>query len=87
MITVHVIVDKVHDQYKITERIKEFYTELYDSGQSTTIHTDTKEVPEITSWETEAALRDMKNGTATANDHTNMYALVCVGMYKYGCIY
>ena len=33
------------------------------------IHTDPNEVPEIISWEVEAALRDMKNGTATGNDH------------------
>ena len=29
----------------------EFYTELYDTEQSTIIHIDPKEVPEITSWE------------------------------------
>ena len=37
------------DQDKIIERIEEFYTELYDSEQNTIIHTDQKEVPEITS--------------------------------------
>ena len=42
---------KIHDQNKIIERIEEFYTELYDSEQDTIIHTDPKEVPEITSWE------------------------------------
>ena len=51
------------------KRIEEFYTELYGSEQSATIHTDRKEVPEITYWDVEAALRDMKNGTATGNDH------------------
>ena len=56
---------KIHDQDKIIERIEEFYTEIYDSEQSTLIHTDPREVPQITSWEVEAALRDMKNGTAT----------------------
>ena len=62
---------EIHDQDKIVERIEEFYTELYKSEQSTIIHTDPKEVPEITSWEVEAALRDMKNGTATDSDHIN----------------
>ena len=32
------------------------------------VHTDQNEVLEITPWEVEAALRDMKNGTATGND-------------------
>ena len=32
------------------------------------VHTDQNPVVEITSWEVEAALRDMKNGTATGND-------------------
>ena len=62
---------EIHHQDKIIERIEEFYAELYDSEQSIIIHTDTKEVPEITSWEVEAALRDMKNGTTTGNDHLN----------------
>ena len=44
------------------------YTELYDSEQSTIIHIDPKEVPEITSWEVKAALRDMNNGITTGND-------------------
>ena len=63
---------EIHDQHKIIERIQEFYTEVHNSEQSTIIHTDPKEVPEITPWEVEAALRDMKNGTATGNDH-NFY--------------
>ena len=50
---------EIHDQDKIIERIEEFYTELYDSEQHTIIHTDPKEVPEITSMEVEAALRDI----------------------------
>ena len=32
-------------------------------------------MPVITSWEVEAALRDMKNGTAIGNDHINIEAL------------
>ena len=32
-------------------RIEEFYTELNENEQSTTIHTDPKGVPGITSWE------------------------------------
>ena len=59
----------IHDQDNIIEIIQEFYTELYDSKQSTIIHSDPNEAPDITSWEVEAALRDMKNGTATGNDH------------------
>ena len=57
---------------KIRERVEEFYTELYDS---TIIQTDPKEVPEVTSWEVEAALRDMKNGASTGNDHINIDTL------------
>ena len=66
---------EIHDQDKIIERIEEFYAELHDSEQSTLIHTDPKEISEITSWEVEAALRDMKNGTATGNDHINIETL------------
>ena len=62
---------EIHDQDKIIERIEELYTELYDREQNTVIHTDPKDVPEIISWEVEAALRDMKNTTATSNDHTH----------------
>ena len=61
---------EIHDRDKIIERIVEFYTE-----QSTIIHSDPSEVPEVTSWEAEAALRDMKNGTATGNDHINIETL------------
>ena len=34
----------IHDQDNIIERIEEFYMELYDSEQTTTIHSDLKEV-------------------------------------------
>ena len=52
---------EIHDQ---DNNIEEFYTGLYDSEQSTIIHTDPKDVPAaITSWEMEAALGDMKIGT------------------------
>jgi len=47
---------EIRDQGKIIERIEEFYTELFDSEQNTIIHTDPKDVPEITSCEVEAAL-------------------------------
>ena len=57
-------VREIHDQDKIIERIEEFYTELHDSEQSTIIHTDLKEVPGVTAWDVEPALRNMKNGTA-----------------------
>ena len=46
---------EIHDQDKIIERIHEFYTELYDTEQSTKIHTDPNDVPATTSWEVEAA--------------------------------
>ena len=65
----------IHDQNKIIERIEDFYTELYESEQSTLIYTDPKDLPEITSWQMEAALRDMKNGTATGNGHLNIETL------------
>ena len=58
---------------KIIERIEELDTEQYDSEQSITIHTDSKDVPEITSWEVEAALRDMK--ISTDNNHINIETL------------
>ena len=45
------------------------------SEQSTIIHTDSKEVPEITSWEVETALRDMKNGRAKGSDDMNIATL------------
>ena len=66
---------EIHDQDKLIERIEEFYTELYDSEQSATIPADPKEVPELASREIEAALRDMKNGTATSNDYINIETL------------
>ena len=64
---------EIHDQDKIIERIEEFYTELYDSEQSTIIRTDPNDVSAITSWEAEAALPDMKNGTSTGNGHTSRH--------------
>ena len=66
---------EILDHNEIIEPLEEFYTEVYDSEQSTTIHTDPKEVPQITQWEVEAALRDMNNGTATGNDHINIETL------------
>ena len=47
---------EINNQDTIIERIEEFYTELYDSEHSIIIHTDPKEVQQITSWEVEAAL-------------------------------
>ena len=66
---------EIRDQDKIIKRKEEFYTELYDSEQSAIIHTDPNEVPQVTSWEMEAALRDKKNGTAAGNDHINIETL------------
>ena len=55
--------------------LSDLYTELYDNAQSNIIHTVTKEVPDITPWQVEAAVRDMKTGTATGNDHINIELL------------
>ena len=68
---------RIHDKDKIIERIEEFCTKLFDNEQSTIIHTDQRRcylwcLPEITSWEVEASLRDMKNGTVTGNDNINI---------------
>ena len=60
------LVDKhgkeIQEQYKIMERIEEFYSELYDSDQAVTLQTYPEEVPPIMAWEVEDALRKMKNG-------------------------
>ena len=45
------------------------------SSYTTLIYIDPNEVPQITSWEMEAALRDVKNGTATGNDHISIDTL------------
>ena len=66
---------EIQDQDKILERIEEFYTELYDSDQTVTIRTDPREVPSVTTWEVEAALKKMKNGKATGNDQVNIETL------------
>ena len=65
----------IYEQDQITQGILEFYTELCDRENSTIIHTDPKVVPEVASWKVEAALRDMKNGTETGNDHINIETL------------
>ena len=57
---------EIRDHDKITERIQEFYTKLYDREQSSISHTDPKDVPAITSWEVKAALRDMRMGQQEA---------------------
>ena len=59
---------EIQEQYKIMERIEEFYSELYDSDQAVIIQTDPKEVPPIMAWEVEAALRKMKNGKEAGKD-------------------
>ena len=64
-----------HIQDKIMERIEEFYSELYDSDQAVTTQTDPKEVPPITAWEVEAALRKMKNGKEAGKDQVNIETL------------
>ena len=60
---------EIQEQDKIMERIEEFYSELFDSDQAVTIHTDPKEVPPIMAWEVEeAALRKMKNVKEAGKD-------------------
>ena len=44
---------EINYQDHIIERIEEICTELYDNEQSTIIHTDPKEVLEITFWRNE----------------------------------
>ena len=63
---------EIQEQDKITERIEEFYSELYDSDQAVTIQTDPEEVPPIMAWEVEAALRKMKNGKEAGQDQVNI---------------
>ena len=65
----------IRDQAKITEGTEELYTELYNSEQSTVFHNNPKQLPKIPSREGEAALRYMKNGTATGNAHINIDTL------------
>ena len=66
---------EIQEQDKIMERIEEFYSKLYDSDQAVTIQTDPKEVPPITAWEVEAALRKMKNGKEAGKDQVNIETL------------
>ena len=66
---------EIQDQDNILERIEEFYTKLYDSDQTVTIRTDPREVPSVTPWEVEAALKKMKNGKAAGNDQVNIETL------------
>ena len=56
---------------KIMTRIAEFYSELYDSDEAVTIHTDLEEVPPIMAWEVKDALRKMKNGKEAGKDQVN----------------
>ena len=65
----------IQEQDKIMERIEEFYSELYDSDQAVTIQTDPEEVPPITAWEVEAALRKTKNGKEAGKDQVNIETL------------
>ena len=66
---------EIHDHDKIIDRIEEFYTEQFNSELSTIFHIDPKDTPAIISWEVEASLRDMKNGTTTGNDHISIEPL------------
>ena len=66
---------EIQEQDKIMERIEEFYSELYDSGQAVTIQTYPEEVPPIIAWEVEAALRKMKNGKEAGKYQVNIETL------------
>ena len=66
---------EIQEQYKIMERIEEFYSELYDSDLAVTIQTDPEEVPPIMAWEVEAALREIKNGKEAGKDQVNIDTL------------
>ena len=66
---------EIQEQDKIMERIEEFYSELYDSDQAVTIQTDPKDVPPITAWEVEAALRKMENRKEAGKDQVNIETL------------
>ena len=69
---------EIQDQDKILARIEEFYTKLYGSDQTVTIRTYPREIPSVTTWEVEAALKKMKNGKGregTGNDHVNIETL------------
>ena len=66
---------EIQEQYKIMERIEEFYSELYDSDQAVTVQTDPEEVPPIMAWEVAAALRKMENGKEAGKDQVNIETL------------
>ncbi len=66
---------EVQEQDKIKERIKEFYSELYESDQAVQTQTDPEEVPPIMAWKMEAALRKMKNGKESGKDQVNIETL------------
>ena len=66
---------EIQEQYKIMERIEEFYSELYDSDDELTIQTDPEEVPPIMAWEVEVALRKMKNGKEAEEEQVNIETL------------
>ena len=58
-----------HEPHTI-ERIEEFHTEVHDIVQ----YHNPKDIQKP-SWELEAALRDMKNGTTKVNDHISIETL------------
>ena len=57
------------------DNIAEGTEAYYDSERNTIIQSVRNVALEITSWEVEAALRDMKNGSTTGNDHMNIETL------------
>ena len=48
---------------------------MYDSNQAVTIQTDPEEVPQIITWEVEAALRKTKNGKEAGKYQVNIETL------------
>ena len=66
---------EIQEQDKIMERIEEFYSELYDSDQAVTIHTDPEEVPPIMAWEVEVRWGKLKMGKTREKIKVNIETL------------
>ena len=66
---------EIQEKDNITERLEEFYSELYETDQAVTIQTDPEEVPPIIGWELEAELRKMKNGKEAGTAQVNIETL------------
>ena len=76
----------IQEQDMITERIEEFYSELYDIDQAVTIQTDPEQVPPTMAWLVEAALRKIKNGKEAGKDQVNIDTLKQLAKLYTECI-